>query len=372
MRRPLLKLTALAAGLLLAAAAHAQTTHDEIKYRDREKKRDITARGTIREETPAEVAYQLTSGRTERVPALDVIDITYRMDRAVSGKVNRAVADEEKAQKITDPEKRRAELGKVLEAYREALKMPELRENDRAYRHVAFRTARLLANLADEDAKRVDEAIDALKQFNKDHGLGWQVSQAYRLLGRLQAGKGDLKGARATYEELAGRVDVPDVVRQEADMLLVRALMAANDLPGAEKKLKGMSLRPVPKEQSARLQAYLAACQAATDLPGAEQKLKAIITSKDQPNEVKGLAANLLADCYLRAKRPEDAFWQYLWVDVVYNQDREEHAKALYQLAKLFEQHKKQPQRAQACRDRLLTDKQFAGLEYQRLAAKAK
>ena len=68
--------------------------------------------------------------------------------------------------------------------------------------------------------------------------------------------------------------------------------------------------------------------------------------------------------------RLEEAFWQYLWVDQEYNQDPEEHSKALYYLAILFDRVKRRPDRAKTCLDRLLKDKLFAGLEYQKQAAK--
>ena len=58
-------------------------------------------------------------------------------------------------------------------------------------------------------------------------------------------------------------------------------------------------------------------------------------------------------------------------MDVVYNEDKHEHAKALYYLSKLFVEVKNDPVRAQECRDRLL-GKEFLGQEFQMLAAKEK
>jgi hypothetical protein len=55
---------------------------------------------------------------------------------------------------------------------------------------------------------------------------------------------------------------------------------------------------------------------------------------------------------------------------VLYNQDREEHAKALFELSKLFVQVKKDAARAERCLDRLINDKEFAGSTFQKLAAK--
>ena len=71
------------------------------------------------------------------------------------------------------------------------------------------------------------------------------------------------------------------------------------------------------------------------------------------------------------AGRLEDALWAYLWVDVVYHQNRQEHAKALYHLYKLFKDRQDEA-KAKQCKERLEKDKQFAGLEYQRLAGAEK
>jgi len=50
------------------------------------------------------------------------------------------------------------------------------------------------------------------------------------------------------------------------------------------------------------------------------------------------VAYNSLGDCYRLNGRPKEALWPYLWVDVIYHQDKQEHAKAIAQLAKLFDE----------------------------------
>ena len=62
-------------------------------------------------------------------------------------------------------------------------------------------------------------------------------------------------------------------------------------------------------------------------------------------------------------KQDEDAFWEYLRVDVLYNQDREQQAKALFHLSTLFDTVKQEPLRANECKVRL-RGKDFAGLDY--------
>ena len=76
-----------------------------------------------------------------------------------------------------------------------------------------------------------------------------------------------------------------------------------------------------------------------------------------------------MGDYYLKTTpaQAEEAFWQYLRVDVMYPQDRNEHAKALYHLWKLFDTVKGSKARAEQCYDKL-TDKVYAGTDFNRKA----
>src|SRR5262249_51478820 len=227
-----------------------------------------------------------------------------------------------------------------------------------------------LAREAEADPTRRTEAVKALTKFKTDHTKSWQIGTVGKLLARIQVLQGDQKGALATFEEFARRDDLVESLRQEYELLGIRTLLSADSFADAERKLTVLS-KTLPKDdpQPFRVEIYLAACKAKGNLADAEKRLQAVIRSEAEP-AVKALAYNTLGDGYRANNRLEDAFWQYLWVDQEYNQDREEHAKALYYLSVLFDKLKKMPARAQACRDRLLNDKLFAGLEYQKLAAK--
>src|SRR2546422_1023158 len=72
-------------------------------------------------------------------------------------------------------------------------------------------------------------------------------------------------------------------------------------------------------------------------LDEAVRQLEALI-AKTADAELKGLAYNALGDIYRANSRPKDALWDYLWVDVIYHQDKREHARAMEQLAKLFDE----------------------------------
>jgi tetratricopeptide (TPR) repeat protein len=355
------------APFVLASVAGAQQA-DRITYYNRAKNKEETVARKITAESPKEITFT-TGGRDEKIRAADVLDVDYQSPAEVRiDYFAKARRDEADADKSTEPATRVEKLDEAVALYRKAV--PKLESHKFAQRHIEFQIAKLLARQAEDDATRLDAALSELQQFKTQHGNGWQIAAAGKLLARLQIAKGDIKGALATYEEFARREDLAPDVRQEFEMLGVRSLIHAGDYPTAERKLDTLA-RSLPKNdpRKPRVEVYLAACKASTNLGDAEKRLRTVING-DTDNEVKALAYNTLGDCYRVNGKLDDAFWQYLWVDIVYNQDRQEHAKALYYLSSLFEKAKKNPARAQACRERLLNDRLFAGLEFQKMAAR--
>ena len=51
-------------------------------------------------------------------------------------------------------------------------------------------------------------------------------------------------------------------------------------------------------------------------------------------------AYNTLGDCLRAANRPKDALFAYLHTDLLYSKDKEEHPRALHQIAELYRQLK--------------------------------
>ncbi|HXG11496.1 MAG TPA: hypothetical protein VNK04_17205 [Gemmataceae bacterium] len=359
---------AVGAILALASAARAQLIEAEITYYSRGKKTHDTVRGTIIEESPGLIAYRL-SGRTEKVPAPDVVEVVYLPASALARQdIRRAQRYEDEIDRAPDAASRRKAVQQAIDSYQQLL--PQLGESNFARRHIAFKAAQLTARLAEDDPEQREAAIGALTKFLKENGTGWQVGPASKLLAQLQLEKGDLAAALKTYHDLAQKPDLARETRHEYELLAVRALLRRDRYDEAQKLLKAIQDRLLPEDAAirARVNIYLAGCQGATgNLAEAEKSLKAVLEG-EADGAIKALACNTLADCYRKANRAEDAFWRYLMVDILYNQDPEEHARALYELARLFEELRKDPVRAQECRERLLREKQFAGVDYRRWA----
>jgi hypothetical protein len=362
------------------ATAQEGTVQARVFYYNRGQKKEAREDVRIKDETPREIIIE-RSTRTDKIPAADVLDVVYRIPADLNLDIRaKASSAEDNALKETDPTKRLKLNEAALAGYRDLLgKLDKREEYARAYLHTEFKIAALLARLAEDDKTRLDEAIKELTKFKTEHSKSWQLGMVGKLLVRAEIAKGDMKSALATIEEFAHRDSLADEVRQEYELLGIRALLRSDNFTDAERsdnftdaerRLTALA-KSVSKDdpQAARVEIYLAECKAKSDLPESEKRLQAVIRSGAAP-VIKALAYNTLGDCYRLNDQLENAFWQYLWVDQEYPQDREEHAKALYYLSILFEKVKKSPARAEACRTRLLTDKLFTGLEYQKLAAR--
>ena len=152
-------------------------------------------------------------------------------------------------------------------------------------------------------------------------------------------------------------------------MLVARLLLRERKAPEAEAELKGLRAKlSTTDPQRPAVEVYLAQSRLAQGQMGqVEAPLRAAIHDTSDA-AVRAAAHNLLGDYYQAKGQPGPAFWEYLYVDTLYNQDREEQAKALYHLSKLFDTVKNDRMRARQCAERL-QDKQYAGTLYQRRAA---
>lgn len=368
MNHPLHRIVALC-GLFLLAGPPVWAD-DEIRYYDRAEKKEAKVAGRIQSESPAGIKIRPARENNDKlIPASDIREVIYQVDAGLAIEHRSPFGKEYRAEQAARDEERKKLLQEAVAGYRDLL--PRLGSLKNAQRYVQFRAALVLARLAEEDPQQVGPAIDALTKFQTEHPDSWEISFCVKALGRLQEEKGDLAAARKTYESLARRKDVPEEARQECGFLVVRALMTAGQHDEARKQLEELGAAVAKDEsQAARVQVYLIRCQvAAGKADKAEAQLKTVVAGNADA-AVKAMACTTLADFYRRNNRLEDAFWQYLWVDVIYNQDREEHAEALYHLAKLFDQVKQDPSRARQCQERLVKEKEFVGTKYQKLAAR--
>ncbi len=326
------------AALVLVLTTSAARAQDEILHFDRTSKKVIQTTGSIQDESAAGVRVKPTSGAVREIPAQDIVNILHQT-KVPRLQYRPPFSAEENAAKASTPAEREKLLKTALKEYQELL--PKLAAEKLAQRQVQYRILRLQAVLAENDDKLRNEALDALQRFRKEHRDGWQVVGCSQLVAQLQLDQGDAAGARQTYEELAATPNVPKEVKQESELLAAQMLVRAKQPAEAKARLQTMlKALPPTDPQATRVRIYLAECvagEAPENVDKAIERLEEIIRKTNDP-ELKALAYNAQGDVYRAQGRPRDALWPYLWVDVVWHQDRQEHLKAVTQLARLFEE----------------------------------
>jgi tetratricopeptide (TPR) repeat protein len=331
---------AMAAGSFLAPAIRAQ---DSIYFIDPKTKKQATASGSIVQESASHIVYESGTARvTKEIPALDIRDIIYQVPGGVRLDYRKAAGDERLVNDPATPEgKRRDHLANAIANYQAVLPRLAAEKSPFAARHVQFKIAELRARQAEEDRQAAPAAIEALQSFFKNHPDSWQITRCAKLLAGLQLDQGDVEGAQKTYETLATNPNLPKETRQDCDFAIAQALIGGGKFDLAEQKLRGI-LGGVAADDPRALRAriYLAECAGVSQkgkLAEAVATLEDLITRTDD-RDMKAIAYNALGDCYRLSGNHKDARWPYLWVDLLYPQNRQEHLKAMEQLARLFEE----------------------------------
>jgi hypothetical protein len=309
------------------------------------------------------------AGYKELISADDIIDIEYMVDPIdVRLNVYRPAFDAD--QKLHNPKleaERKKNLAAALKGYQEAL-AKLAGGQDFARRNVEYRLGYLLAQQARDNPADAPAALAKLKEFKSKFADGWQIVRAMHLLANLQLEHKQFADAETTFEELSEMSKAPEAVRHEAKLSAARIGIRAGKHSDALKKLDRLIAEvKLAKDHPlvTRARVAQAECLIAdkTTLPKGRAALRDIIKGTTDTG-AKAAAYNTLGVSYFSAGEFKEARWEFLWVDVVYNQDRAEHARALYYLWRTFKELGEN-ERAQECLETLLSDRQFAGLEYQ-------
>jgi lipopolysaccharide biosynthesis regulator YciM len=357
-------LSIIALSILLAAGQFARG-QDRVRYFDRKTKpgREVTVTGTIQEENPSRIKIKPPRGEARTILVnSDLIDVEYQVPNLLS-QDNRKARNRE-----MDFYKPAANLGEKQLALKEAIELyqkllPEAKDA-KIKRQVDYKIAKLLALQAELDSSQTDLAIDKLAKFLKENPNSWQVSLAARTLATLYVNKKNWDGAEKVYQDLAKTPNVPPEIVQECNLALAQVLVRAGKNEQAAAKLAELEKTiPADSPEGVRLRITKGRCLAASNkLDQAVQVLEGII-AKTPDKDLIAAAHNALGDCYRKANLPGQAKFEYLWVDVMYNQNRQEHAKAVYHLSNLF-RNLNDAKRAKLYEERL--SKEFAGVDFDR------
>ena len=174
-------------------------------------------------------------------------------------------------------------------------------------------------------------------------------------LARVQLASGDIAGAEAAIADLAR---LPKGAERAA-VLRTKLLAKQNKHKEAIVELDQADRWRLPRDRNACARPSSPrprASQRPKDFTKAETLLHEVIQATP-PEDAAGQAPayNTLGDCLRAANRPKDALLAYLHTDLLYSKDKEEHPRALHQIALLFRQLK-QDGRADEFAQRLKTE----------------
>jgi hypothetical protein len=318
--------------------------------------------GKIADESPAGIKLE---GRKELIRADDIEDVTYGLPAELKIDVYTPAQTLEKA--IDKAKDRKKAFADAIQKYQLLVKRLKGKSYPNARRHFQYKVAALTARSAQEDPGAAARAITLLKQFKDKHPDGWQIARSLRLLGQLLVEKKSFGEAQKVFEQAAGNKNLPEPTRNAFQLEAARVLMRGKKFDEANTKLQAIVDKVKDERQKNRALICQAECLAALDkVPQAREKLETLLGKIKADKELRAQAHNALGYVYYLSGRHKKALWEFLRVDVVYYQNPEEHARALYYLARLFKRFK-DADRARECREKL-AGKKYSGTDYQRMA----
>jgi len=333
--------------------ALAQLALDTVDYIDPKTKKQTTVGGEIVQETPAGI--KIKEGKVIRsIPALAIKEIIYHsnVDRITFRK---GFTAEFKALKSDKAPERAALLAEALQEFQNLARA--VRDSPNAHRYVQYKIAQTKVRLAQAERYNkalMAEALASLTAYKDEFRGGWEIVPCLTLLAKLHEEQGEPAKARKAYEAILLLSDAPLEIRQQSDLRVAQMMLHSKDYREAEKKLNNLaSSFSAEDPRKALVQVYLIETRIAQNkLDNVEATLKSALQANSDPR-IKAAAHNLLGDYFRVKKQDEEALWQYLMVDALYTQDRVEHAKALSNIAKLFESIKGNKARGQQYLDKL-------------------
>ena len=363
-------LTLVLAGFVFVVGQAIGANDDTVLFREPGKKKDTPIIGKIQEESPAGIKLKPSKGEIKNIPALQITEIEYGPGLDALGRTDFRDGDIKLTIALKATGKKREDgLRKALLAFQTLDSNERLSGLAPIHRYFQFRIAQTLYYQAREDTSRRDAAITALKEYKSSFKDGWEIVPALQLLAALQEEKGDTEAASQTFSDLAGLDGIDPAMKLQSQLKGARLMMLVNKFTEAENKLKDVE-RTLPADDPQRVfvEAYLIQSRIAQkgNLDGIDTKLKQILRASKDSNLL-ALVHNSLGDFYRAKGDLDQAFWEYCKVDMLYNLDREEHAKALYYLSKLYDHPRNKLERAAEALTRLKSS-QFDGTLFQRQA----
>ncbi len=280
-------------------------------------------RGQIQSESPSEVVIQL-GAKDQTVPTDQIDSIRYD--------------GQPPSMPLAESRESGGSLAEAAELYKKAA--AEAQDKPFILQAAQYHQAKALADLALADPERATEAVRLLEAFLKAHPKSRHLAPALESLARLQLQKGDFAAAERATAQMTGLPRGAD----RAAVLRARVFAKRGEHEKAVAELDRIISASAGDPLKAR-EARLAKAESLAGLKKfreAEAEVRAVIqASTPEDFAAQSAAHNTLGDCLRAAGKPKDALFEYLHTDLLYAKDKEQHPRALAQIAQLFRELKR-------------------------------
>lgn len=230
---------------------------------------------------------------------------------------------------------------KAIELY-EKVKADSGSLSKEALSDVDYLLARTNAKVALNDQAKLDAAIKGLEDFKTAHRDHFRYYELHEHLGKLYAAKGDTPKATSTFGEMKSAPY--NDFKMAAQILSADVLYASGDVAGAQREYSAIanSTTSTPQEANRKNEARLglALCQIKQGSPAEAVKIAESVIEETDPDQSNVQAQAFLrkGDALVALEKQQQAVIAYLSVDLLFGNEPEQHAEALYHLSSLWSQ----------------------------------
>jgi len=218
---------------------------------------------------------------------------------------------------------------------------------------IAFYKAWCQAKLALTAGGDKAAAITKMLDWAKANANNYHFYESAEMLGDLAVASGQSADATRYYSSLSA-APWPDY-QLKGNIAVGRALMAEKKFAEALEKFEAVAAAsetsPEAAAQKKLATAGKAVCLAETGKADEGIALLQAIIKDNNPEEDKVLFArtyNALGNCYLKQDKTKEALNAFLFTDLLFQEDADAHAEALYRLSKLWAEVNKSERGRQA------------------------
>jgi tetratricopeptide (TPR) repeat protein len=280
-------------------------------------------RGTIQSESPSEVVVKL-GNNTTNVPVGEIASIHYDGQPP-----SLALAESREAAN---------QLAEAADLYKKAA--ADAAGKPFIEQAAKFRQAQLVAEIALGDPGRAAEAAALLDAAIKAYPSSRHVVAALDALARLQLQKENFAAVEKTIADMARLPQSAD----RAAILRARLFDKKGEHDKAIAEYDRL-IQGAPDGSVRQREARLAKAESLVGMKKfaeAEADLRNVIKAAPAEDyQAQSAAYNALGDCLRAAGKPKDALNAYLFTDLLYSRDKEQHPRALANLSKLWRELKR-------------------------------